>query len=106
METLGTRIKELLKDKNMSQKKLAQLTGCTEAAISLYIKGERIPRSSVLSKIAMALETTSDYLAEGIPTDVTNELGYAKKLLARNAKQMTIEDKKELINILLGDDNE
>ncbi len=105
MTTLGTRMRELLDSKQMSQKTLAEKTGCTEAAISLYIKGERIPRSSVLSKIAIALDTTSDYLMEGIPTDATSELGYAKKLIARNVKQMSVADKREILNILMGEDD-
>ncbi|MCD8110660.1 MAG: helix-turn-helix domain-containing protein [Clostridiales bacterium] len=106
MENMGNRIKNLLEKKNMSQKTLAEKTGCTEAAISLYIKGSRIPRASVLTKIAIALDTTSDYLTEGIPTDATEELGYAKKLIARNVTQMTTAEKKEIINILMGDDDE
>lgn len=103
MKGLGIRIKEQLKKKNMSQKALAETVGCTEAAISLYIKEERVPRSSVLNKIAMALDTTSDYLLEGVPTDVKDELGYAKKLIARNVTQMSKEEKLEILKILMGD---
>jgi transcriptional regulator with XRE-family HTH domain len=88
------------------QKELALKVGCTEAAISHYIKGDRIPRSSVMTKIAIALDTTSDYLMEGIPTDVTGELDYAKKLIARNVTQMSNSEKREIINILMGDDDE
>ena len=65
-----------------------------------------MPRSSVLTKIAIALDTTSDYLTEGIPADVKDELGYAKKLIARNVTQMTKAEKREIINILLGGDDE
>ena len=60
METMGNRMKELLEKKNMSQRDLAEKAGCTEAAISHYIKGDRVPRASVLTKIAVALGTTSD----------------------------------------------
>lgn len=105
MTNMGDRIKELLDKKKMNQKQLAALAGCTEAAISHYIKGDRIPRSSVLTKIAIALDTTSDYLSEGIPTDAKEELGFAKKLIARNVTQMTKTEKKEIINILMGDDD-
>lgn len=106
MTGMGTRIKKLLEEKGSTQKELAEKVGCTNAAISLYIKGDRIPRASVLTKIAIALDTTSEYLMEGIPTDVTDELGYAKKLIARNVKQMTKAEKREIINILIGDDYE
>ena len=97
------RLGELLKEKKMTQKELAKKIGCTEAAVSHYIKGDRVPRASILSKIAIALNTTSDYLMEGIPTDSKNEIFYAKKLIARNINNMTLEEKKKILNILLGD---
>lgn len=106
MAEIGNRIKELLKKKSMTQKDLAEAANCTTAAISHYIKGDRIPRSSVMTKIAIALDTTSDYLMEGVPTDVTDELSYAKRLIARNVRQMTAAEKREIINILMGDDDE
>ena len=105
MGEIGKRIKEILETKGITQKELAGKVGCTEAAISHYIKGDRIPRASVLTKIAITLDTTSDYLMEGVPTDVTGELDYATKLIARNVKQMKNSQKREIINILLGDDN-
>ena len=43
---------------------------------------------------------------EGVPTDVTGELNYAKKLIARNVTQMSNSEKREIINILMGDDDE
>jgi len=99
---IGKRISELLSQKGMTQKELSRITGTTEAAISHYIKGDRTPRASVLNKIAMALDTTSEYILDGIPQDSREELGYAKKLIARNAQQMTKTDKKEIIEILMG----
>ena len=90
----------------MTQKQLAQEVGCTEAAVSHYVKGDRVPRSSVMTKIAIALGSTSDYLTEGIPQDTKSELGYAKKLIARNAEHMSSAEKMEIINILMGDGRE
>ncbi|MBE5058129.1 hypothetical protein AYP97_08045 [Lactobacillus crispatus] len=103
MDNLGKRIKDLLKTNGITQKDLAERTGCTQAAISHYIKGDRTPRARVMTKIASALNTTSDYLIDGIPQDQKSELGYAKKLIARNAKNMTKKEKMDLINILLGE---
>ena len=79
MSTMGERIKELIEKKGLNQKVLAETVGCTEAAISHYIKGDRVPRSSVLTKIAIALDTTSDYLTEGIPADVCEEADCQKR---------------------------
>ena len=106
MGEMGKRLKALIEKKGITQKDLADEVGCTDAAISHYIKGDRVPRASVLTKLAIALDTTSEYLMEGIPTDVSDEIDYAKKLIARNATQMSKTEKKEIINILLGDDDE
>lgn len=106
MSEMGVRIKDLLEKKGMSQKELAKKAGCTEAAISHYIKGDRVPRSNVLVQIAVALDTTADFLSEGIPTSTTDEIGYAKKLIARNVTQMSKAEKIEILNILMGDDDE
>jgi hypothetical protein len=51
----------------------------------------------------MALDTTSEYLLEGVPQDYEEELRFAKRLLARNVDQMSITEKREILNILLGD---
>ena len=105
IETIGNRMKELLEKKGLSQKDLAEMVGCTDAAISHYIKGDRMPRTNVLIKIAVSLDTTVDYLVEGTPTDVYDELVFAKKLIARNASQMSKTQKREIIDILMGDDD-
>jgi transcriptional regulator with XRE-family HTH domain len=105
MSGLNERLKESLEKKGMSQRELANAIGCTEAAVSHYLKGDRIPRTSVLNKIALALGTTIDYLLDGIPVDSTSEVSYAKKLIARNADQLTNSDKKEIIALLMGGDD-
>ena len=100
--SLGTRLSQLLNERGMSQKELAQRAEVTEAAMSHYIKGDRVPRSSVLARIAKALNTTSDYLMEGLPQNTVDELGLAKRLIARNVDQMSPVQKREILSILLG----
>ena len=101
---LGERILSLLKERGMTQKALAIKSGVTEAAVSHYIKGDRIPRSSVLAKLSDALRTTPDYLLGGKTQNSREELQYAKRLIARNVSQMTTAEKREILAILLGDD--
>ena len=48
-------IKVLREQKNMNQSELAKKIGVNRAAISLYEKGERMPREKVLMKLAAAL---------------------------------------------------
>ena len=98
------RLEEMLKARNMTQKELAKKADVTEAAMSHYVKGDRTPRSSVLARIAMALDTTSEYLMEGVPQNYVDEIGYAKRLIARNVSQMSNAEKREILSILLGDE--
>ncbi|MBO4477494.1 MAG: helix-turn-helix transcriptional regulator [Lachnospiraceae bacterium] len=105
--TITYRIKEMLSEKKISQKQLSEMTGLTESAISHYIKGDRIPRGSNLMKIAKALGTTADDLLSGDKEmNKENDLVFAKSLIARNASQMTKEEKMEFIQLLLGKGND
>lgn len=99
---LGGRIQELLDARNMSRKDLAEASGLTEAAISRYITGARVPKSISLSAIAKALNVTSDELLDNV-SDTSDEVDDAIRLVARNAKSVTKEQKKYLINALIGD---
>jgi transcriptional regulator with XRE-family HTH domain len=59
---MGTKIKDLSKQQNITQKELAEKVGITEATLSRYITGEREPKAETLSKIAKELNTTSEEL--------------------------------------------
>lgn len=104
--TFSQRLEQMLKQHGMTQKELAEKAKVTEAAMSHYINGTRTPRSSVLARIAIILGTTSDYLMEGIPQHHADEISYAKRLIARNADRMTIAEKREILSILLGNDED
>lgn len=97
---LGERIAEALKQRGMTQKQLATLVNIKEAGISRYISGERRPKPEVLADIATALHTTSDNLLGIEPK------GYKHAetclILSRNASKMSAEEKRELINAILG----
>lgn len=102
--TIGERIKEKLSYCHMSQKELANEAEITEAAITHYIKGDRIPRAIVLGRIASALKTTPEYLLNGTPQDLSEEILQAKTLIARNVSQMSKKEKLEIMEILMGKD--
>ncbi len=98
----GERFKELLAKSEYSQREIAQDIGVTESAISKYLSGERIPNGDILLNLATALNTTTDYL---LGLDSTNdgslEFMKLKGLLARNAKNLTPEQKNKLIQIIV-----
>lgn len=62
MNEFSTRLKSLLKKRGITQKKLAEMLGTTGAAVSRYVNGERSPRSDTLARMAVALNTSTDYL--------------------------------------------
>ncbi len=103
-QIFNERIAELLKAKDMTQRDLARMTDVTDAAMSHYIKGDRVPRSAVMARIADALGISTDYLMFGKESDSEAEINQAVRLIARNANQMSIEDKRRIVDILLGDD--
>lgn len=59
------RIKELLKARGMTQQELAREIGTTEAAMSRYCRGKRIPKATTVGKMAKVLNTTTDYIILG-----------------------------------------
>lgn len=101
--SFGERLQELLKSRDITQKEFSKLAGVTESAMSHYVKGDRIPRATVLARIADALNTTTEYLLNGSASDTNEEVKYAKKLIARNVSNMSREEKMEIINILFED---
>lgn len=98
---ITNRMSQLLAKRNMTQKELALSAKITESAISHYIKGDRIPRGVNLIKIAKALGTTTDYLLGNNEDDQENDFEIVKTLIARNAQEMTKEQKMELLSILI-----
>lgn len=91
---------ELMKQEGLSQKELAEKINVTEASMSRYIKGERIPRIDVLVKLANVFNVSIEYLQGLKEVDDFNEI---KRIVARNSKNMTDAQKMELAKMLLKD---
>jgi bacteriophage CI repressor helix-turn-helix domain len=99
MSVFSERLIALMKQNGINQKELAQKAGVTESAMSYYVKGDRTPRSDVLTRIAKALETTTDYLlgSFALSSEVPNgELQY----LQRNLGKLDAYQLKKAENIL------
>ncbi len=85
MSTISDRMKSLAKLRGLSQKELAQRSGVTESAVSYYMNGTRAPQSAILSRIAVALSTTVDYLLGQTdnPNPPDARLGYIQRNLGK-----------------------
>lgn len=101
METIGTRIEELMKKENLSQKDLSAMAGVTESALSRYLNDERLPKADILANIATALNTTTDYLINGKSEEV--DFAEIYRFVARGTKFMSKEEKLQLMRLLLDD---
>ena len=62
-----------MKTRGITQQELASAGGCTQSAVSLYLKG-RIPSGDVLVKLARALGTTAEALCGLDPLPKSNEV--------------------------------
>ena len=63
MKDFSEILRELRKEKNISQKALSEFVGCTERSIRYYESKQRRPDLDVLIKIAQFFEVSLDYLA-------------------------------------------
>lgn len=91
---------ELMKQHGLTQKELSKKINVTEASMSRYVKGDRIPRIDVLVKLADVFNISIEYL-QGLKE--VNEFDEIKQIVARNSKNMTNEQKIELAKMLLKD---
>ena len=99
---MGLRISETLRNRGMTQKELAERIGVTEAVVSRYISGDREPKPEMLANIATAPHTPSDFLL-GVETEEYSP-SRIRRMIARNASNMTEQEKRELINALFGEE--
>lgn len=62
MVEFGDRLRNLRKEKNLTQKQLASLIGVQNSIISFYEVGDRAPSPKVIVKLASVFHVTTDYL--------------------------------------------
>lgn len=82
METIGERISKARRYLNLNQKELCQRANITEASLSRYENNIREPKALVLTKLADALDVSTDYLL-GLTDDIT----YKKETLKDKSKK-------------------
>ncbi len=62
MVDFGERLRQLRKQKNLTQKQLASFVGVKNSIISFYEVGERMPSPEMIVKLATVLNVSTDYL--------------------------------------------
>lgn len=74
MVEFGERLKDLRKQKGLTQKQLASLIGVKNSIVSFYETGDRIPSPEIIIKLAAVLHVSADYLLgieKGKNVDIT-----------------------------------
>ena len=62
MVEFGEKLRQLRKEKNLTQRQLADLVGLKNSVISFYEVGERVPSPEIIKKLAAVLHVSADYL--------------------------------------------
>lgn len=62
MVEFGEKLRRLRKQKQLTQRQLADLIGVQHTIISFYELGDRVPSPEVIVKLASVLHVSSDYL--------------------------------------------
>lgn len=100
------KVKELMKNSGINQKELSKKSGVSEASLSRYLSGSLKPRIDVISNIARVFGlTTADLIEsdENLKNDF-NVYDETISVVTRNRKQLTNEEKAEIVKALFGGD--
>ena len=65
-QSIGKHIERRCMELKMTHKQLAMQTGITEAGVSRYVTGQRLPRLDILLTMADVLNCSVDYLLFGV----------------------------------------
>ena len=95
------KVTNLMTERGINQKQLSQLSGITESSISRYLHSSQRPSMDILVNIAKALHVETEYLLDDDEKSVSayNSIATA---IARKGKDLTAEEKNELIALILG----
>ena len=96
------RLKQLRKQKGISQGDLAELIEVDFTQVSRYERGETKPNAEAMTKLAKALNTTVDFLMNGTADDVVKDAGLEKELISRfiAVQDLETEDKKTVLSLM------
>ncbi|WP_283590337.1 helix-turn-helix domain-containing protein [Ligilactobacillus saerimneri] len=104
---IGQRIRDLRKQKKMSQSELAKIIGVTQTTITAWETGKAEPSSSAVANLADYFGVTTDYLL-GRPEEKKEkdsnsvDLADKKALLTYQGIPLSDEDREIIIRLMRG----
>ena len=101
-KTFADRLKELRKERGISQAELAGMIEVHFTQVSRYERGETKPNAEAMTKMARALNTTVDYLMNGSTSELVESAGLDKELIDRfkQVQELGAEEKKTVLSLL------
>ncbi|WP_313568782.1 helix-turn-helix transcriptional regulator [Acetoanaerobium noterae] len=84
-----SRLRELLDEKEITQKELSSRIGVSEVTVSRYLSGDRTPRTDVINSISNFFNVSADYLLGN--SDIRNPYENHQRI------SESIKDDKELL---------
>ena len=99
MNGFAYRLGACLNASGMTQRQQAEAAGITEAAVSKYLSGERVPRSVTVGALARALGVSVAALLDEPAAD-GDSVPEAVSVIARNARSLTDEQKQILFRAI------
>lgn len=93
-------IKNIMEEKGVSQKELAEKSGIAKSSVSRYLSGSREPRIDVLKNFAEALSIDVNLLLED--EEILSPFDAIRLAIARHGSELTIEEQEELVELILG----
>ncbi len=79
MVDFGERLRQLRKERNLTQRQLADLIGVKNSVISFYEVGERTPSLEAVVKLASVLHVSADTLLGIEKSETVNVSGLSDK---------------------------
>lgn len=78
METLGSRLKALRRQRNLTQQKIADALGVSKTSVIYWEKDENVPKHESLTALAKTLGTTTEWLLDGVAVPEKSNADIAK----------------------------
>ena len=98
--SLGERLRELRKQKGLTQQELAQQIGCSHQTISKYEKDENMEKIKVISSLSDFFNVSTDQLIKGTVSAKFGELSVDEEKFISQYRDLSYHDR-EIIDYIL-----
>ena len=102
--SLGERLKDLRKQRGLTQQELAQKIGCSHQTISKYEKDENMEKIKVISSLSDFFNVSTDQLIKGTASAKFGELSIDEEKFISQYRDLSHHDR-EIVNYIMNMEN-